>query len=310
MKPPETGTTSGEAMLPIGAVVEQLRRDFPDVSHSSLRFLEREGLLSAARTEGGHRLYRQPDIERVRRIKQWQAQRLSLAEIRQRLTHGDLLPVGEVLAQRFLDQATAGQTGAALATILEADEAGLPLAMLMAEVLQPALRELGRRWKSGELQVSQEKEVSELTRDVIAELVIRHGRTPVSGPALVAACPEGERHELGLRMLCGLLRADGRLVYYLGADVAPRFILEATNRHRPAAVLLSAMREEALGAIRATIDLMTPAPDSGPMIIVGGQATAGLAAQLRAWGALPILEDAPGAARDRLTQLLEERLQV
>src|SRR5918994_1762396 len=74
-----------DALLSIGSVVSELQRSYPDVSHSSLRFLEREGLITAVRTPGGHRLYSPADIERIRQIKTWQAQRLYLDQIRQRL---------------------------------------------------------------------------------------------------------------------------------------------------------------------------------------------------------------------------------
>ncbi len=59
----------------IGAALEQLQPEFPDLTQSSLRFLEREGLIQPQRTEGGHRLYSDQDIARVRLIKRLQAQR-------------------------------------------------------------------------------------------------------------------------------------------------------------------------------------------------------------------------------------------
>src|SRR5687767_5899676 len=87
----ESGADIGERLLPvtllsIGQVVTHLQAEYPDVSHSSLRFLEREGLVTPHRTPGGHRLFTKQDVDRVRQIKRWQEQRLSLAEIRQRLT--------------------------------------------------------------------------------------------------------------------------------------------------------------------------------------------------------------------------------
>ena len=51
----EVGRT--EELVSIGSVVSELQRSYPDVSHSSLRFLEREGLIASIRTPGGHRLY-------------------------------------------------------------------------------------------------------------------------------------------------------------------------------------------------------------------------------------------------------------
>ncbi len=59
----------------IGQIVELLQPEFPDLSLSSLRFLEKEGLLSPQRTQGGHRLYSDQDIARIRLIKRFQSQR-------------------------------------------------------------------------------------------------------------------------------------------------------------------------------------------------------------------------------------------
>jgi DNA-binding transcriptional MerR regulator len=191
-------------------MVELLRPDYPDISHSSLRFLEREGLITPARTAGGHRMYGSADLKRVRQIKDWQAQHLSLEDIRQRLT--DLASVGSAheLATTFLDRALRGDPVAARSIILDADDVGMPLETSFGEVLQPALAQLGDAWANGTATVAQEKEVSEVARDVIAELSLRHTIRDRQRPGrVVAACIAGERHELGLRMICGLLRARG-----------------------------------------------------------------------------------------------------
>ncbi|MHB0967833.1 MAG: MerR family transcriptional regulator [Bellilinea sp.] len=65
----------------IGQIVERLQSEFPDLSPSSLRFLEKEGLLSPQRTPGGHRLYSDEDVTRVRLIKRFQSQRYYPLEI-------------------------------------------------------------------------------------------------------------------------------------------------------------------------------------------------------------------------------------
>lgn len=59
----------------ISETVAQLQSEFPDLTPSSLRFLERERLLQPQRTEGGHRLYSDRDIARIRLIKRLQSQR-------------------------------------------------------------------------------------------------------------------------------------------------------------------------------------------------------------------------------------------
>jgi methanogenic corrinoid protein MtbC1 len=294
-------------LLPIGQVVAELQASYPDVTHSSLRFLQREGLITPTRTVGGHRLFARHDVERIRQIKTWQAQRLSLDQIRQRLLDLDRLPEPAALAESFLRQALDGNQGAAYQTIIAADDVGLPLARLFGEVLQPALTELGRRWEHGELLVAQEKEVSELARDLIADLSLRHAHTPANGPALVAACVEGERHELGLRMVCGLFRAEGWAVHYLGADVAPRFLLEAVQLHRPKVILLSVKLAKNLPAVKEAIDVLSSELSSEhvPPIVVGGQLAIEQSEVLRAWGAISVASTHPAAAATAVSEILQ-----
>lgn len=301
-----SASVGDSSLLPIGAVVAELRSSYPDVSHSSLRFLEREGLVEPVRTPGGHRLYAAADVARVRRIKEWQRQHLSLDEIRERLARLGALPEPEILSRRFLELLIARDRAAARELVLNADEAGLPLEAAFGEVIQPALHEVGARWERGELLVAQEKEISEAARDLIAELSARHAGAEAREPGLVAACVEGERHELGLRMICGLLRAAGHPVRYLGADVAPQFLVEAVRLGQPEAVLLSAKLEPNLRAVKDGLDALQSAlgrPLPFP-VLVGGHAAAAHSDRLRAWGAVPIVEDRPADA----VQAIEARL--
>jgi methanogenic corrinoid protein MtbC1 len=291
--------------VPIGAVVAELRKRHPDVSHSSLRFLEREGLIEPIRTPGGHRLYPATEIARIRQIKTWQQQRLSLDEIRGRLARLRDLPEPAAIARQFLDHALSGDVVAARRVVLDADEAGLPLETTFGDVLRSALWDAGAQWEHGEVAVAQEKELSELTRDLIAELSARHAGAKPDGRALLAVCVEGERHELGLRMICGLLRAGNRPVHYLGADVAPRFLMQAVRHHAPAAVLLSVKMEASLRAVKDVIDVLRADLGEPPFpVVVGGIAVRNHEAQLRAWGAIPIVDDLPADSVAAIESLL------
>jgi methylmalonyl-CoA mutase cobalamin-binding subunit len=155
--------------------------------------------------------------------------------------------------------------------------------------------------------VAQEKEVSELARDLIADLSLRHARTPADGPAVVAACVEGERHELGLRMVCGLFRAEGWPVHYLGADVAPRFLLEAVQIHRPAVVLLSVKRAQNLHAVKDAVDVLTSglAPEHPPPVVVGGRVAVEHPEAIRNVGAIPVMDEHPAAGLAVVAALLQ-----
>ena len=97
-RPPGTqGSPFGEGQrsertrkaITIGAVCEVLRREFPDISISKIRYLEDQKLLSPRRTEGGYRLYSAADVTRLRTILRLQRDEfLPLRVIRQELAAG------------------------------------------------------------------------------------------------------------------------------------------------------------------------------------------------------------------------------
>jgi DNA-binding transcriptional MerR regulator len=59
---------AGTDKIGIGEAVSTLRREFPDVSVSKLRFLEAEGLVEPLRTPSGYRKYTPEHVERIRYV--------------------------------------------------------------------------------------------------------------------------------------------------------------------------------------------------------------------------------------------------
>lgn len=264
---------SEDQLYTIGDAVAELQETSPDISHSSLRFLQREGLVQPRRTPGGHRLYSSQDLARVRLIKRWQALRLSLAEIRQRLEGADAAANPSQLVERFLDQASSGDVTAATQAILVADELGMSLTDMFNEVLRPALVEVGNRWASDDLTVAQEHEIAELCRDVMAQLILRHAAPDPQSPVVVAACVAGELHDLGLLMVCGVLRERGAKIHYLGANVPRDFLLESVRRRDPDIVLLSITIEDHRPTLDETVNALIDARQESdrPVIVAAGK---------------------------------------
>ncbi len=76
-----------EGLLSIGELINDLREEFPDVSISKVRFLESQGLLAPARSDGGYRLFDVSDTERLRFILRQQRDHfLPLKVIKSKLT--------------------------------------------------------------------------------------------------------------------------------------------------------------------------------------------------------------------------------
>jgi DNA-binding transcriptional MerR regulator len=82
------GATSKDSFT-IGEVVERLRPEFPTLSVSKIRYLERRRLINLNRTRGGYRLFSNQDIELLRYILTLQDKEyLPLKVIKKRIEGG------------------------------------------------------------------------------------------------------------------------------------------------------------------------------------------------------------------------------
>jgi DNA-binding transcriptional MerR regulator len=90
------GRGAEEGRWSIGAVLDRLRHEFPDVTISKIRFLESEGLVSPARSASGYRQFSADDLERLRFVLAAQRdQYLPLKVIKQQLDERDDVRSGD-----------------------------------------------------------------------------------------------------------------------------------------------------------------------------------------------------------------------
>lgn len=143
------------------------------------------------------------------------------------------------------------------------------LALLSVEdvclhVLQPALYEIGRRWAAGEIGISAEHFASAFVIRKLGALFNlsqpEHGRGPV-----IAACLEGELHEVGLLLTCLFLSRHGYRILYLGPNLPLEDLIDTVHRIQPPLVLLSASTPEAAAVLAtASHELKARSGDPGP----------------------------------------------
>ncbi len=115
MSAPDSPALAG---MSIGAVLELLRPDFPDVTISKIRFLEAEGLVTPQRAASGYRRFTAYDCARLRFILTAQRDHyLPLKVIRAQLDaqpDGELPPIGSPYqVPRLVSVAGNGEVGAA-----------------------------------------------------------------------------------------------------------------------------------------------------------------------------------------------------
>jgi MerR family transcriptional regulator, light-induced transcriptional regulator len=241
---------------------------------------QRYGILRPERTAGGQRRYSERDVARV----EW---------LLARLTEG--YRIGEAALLLGRSETPAGRTSAEqVATLLEAAERGdagevglgldqafalQPLETVLTQVVDPLLREVGRRWQRGELSVAQEHLVSAAARARLAHLLDDAGGGVRGG--IVLACAPDERHELGLMSVGIALRNDGWQITYVGADTPLADAIELAERVSARVLGLSVTGEKAaLSLTRALAKAKRPA---GLELLLGGAgASRSLARKLHA----------------------------
>jgi DNA-binding transcriptional MerR regulator len=106
----------------IGEVVARLRPEFPSLSVSKIRYLERRRLINLSRTRGGYRLFSNQDIELLRYILTLQDKEyLPLKVIKKRIEGGAPVPTRDSSGElsRVLEDRT--YTREELADVLETD---------------------------------------------------------------------------------------------------------------------------------------------------------------------------------------------
>jgi len=95
------------------------------------------------------------------------------------------------------------------------------------------MTETGTRWQEGHTRIWEEHFTTNSVRNLVDALVpdVLAAAASVSpaGRRVLMACPPGEQHDLGLRMLADRFRLAGWDVYYLGTDTPVNEIVDAVR---------------------------------------------------------------------------------
>jgi MerR family transcriptional regulator, light-induced transcriptional regulator len=217
----------------------------------TLRAWERRyGLPQPARSEGGHRLYSQLDIDTIKWLISRQEEGMSISkaiklwrtleeegqdplqELPTRLGAIHKLAVEVPLGAKI--QELRDQWVSACLEFNETDSeqiinhafALFPAETVCLDILFPALSQIGETWYQGDATVQQEHFATALVARRLNTLIAA-APTPFQHRSLAVGCPPHEDHELPALLITFLLRTRGWHVVYLGANV-PLQNFEAT----------------------------------------------------------------------------------
>jgi methanogenic corrinoid protein MtbC1/DNA-binding XRE family transcriptional regulator len=180
------------------------------------------------------------------------------------------------LARRYLETVLIGKKKEAMDLILAAAKNGMAVSQLYAEVLEPALKEVGRLWETDEIDVSAEHYFSEVTKFIMSQLYPYLKHAPRRKGRLVAVAVGGEQHEIGIRMVSDLLEDAGWLCFFLGTNTPTENIARAIRQRDAGFVAVSATMAYHVDAVSNVVAYLRRLEANGELpsvkVLVGGQA--------------------------------------
>jgi DNA-binding transcriptional MerR regulator len=247
------------------------------VNPELLRAWERRyGLLRPVRSSGGFRLYTDEDAERVARMRRALDEGLSAAEAARAALERGQASEGllEHAAARLL-AAIERYDEAAVNTVLDESLVAFGLEAILRDVILPTLTQVGLKWETGTLEVSQEHFASNLIRGRLLSLARLWGRG--GGPLAVLACAPGERHDISLLAFGLLLRSHGWRILFLGADTPISTLTHTAKTTRPALTVLTSFNPTLLRAEKTALRRLAKI---APLVLSGPGASDTLCTQL------------------------------
>jgi methanogenic corrinoid protein MtbC1 len=209
----------------------------------------------------------------------------------------------ERLRRRFLEAVARFDTQAA-EQVLDTAMARYSVEAFCERMVEPVLIEIGERWSRSEVSVA----VEHFATGVIARRLAALFATvsPVAGRGtILAACPAGEEHAIGLLVLAILLSRRGWQVVYLGANVPAVDLVRAVREIEPDLVCLSAAKAAVVTEVVEVVSRLraeTPAP---PPVALGGSAVTDGLSVLRDAGIVPICDGGVDAV-EQVVALLDD----
>jgi methanogenic corrinoid protein MtbC1 len=257
----------------------------------TLRAWERRyGIPSPERSQGGHRLYSQHDISTIKWLMARQQEGMSIkraVELWRQIEEEGRDPLRSVtplatpqgpaltpptvgstivkMRESWIDACLAYDERTAEQILAQAFAIHTPETVCL-ELLQKAVAEVGKGWYQDQITVQQEHFCSGLAMRHL-EALIMAAPPPTRPGRILAACPSGEHHVLGLLLTTWLLRRRGWEVIYLGANVPAEQLGTTIAATQPQLVILAAQQLHSAATLRDTAQMLQ---EAGVMLAYGG----------------------------------------
>ncbi len=135
------------------------------------------------------------------------------------------------LARQYANTLLQWDRNQAIRLIADALDRGINVKDIYLQVFQPSHYEIGRLWLQNKISIAQEHYSSAVTQMIMSQLYPHIFNPNRIGRRLVAACVEGELHQIGIHMVADFFEMEGWDTYYLGANIPGKAVLQAIQNH-------------------------------------------------------------------------------
>lgn len=174
------------------------------------------------------------------------------------------------LSGPFLLALLGGDEAAVEGLVSRSRSLGADTALVVRDLVMPALAEIGSMWVRGEASIAEEHLATNLLSRVLSRSSGGGGPDP-GARRIVFACLAGEFHDLGIRFLADVAREAGWDAESLGANVPREALVRFVAQRPPAALALSlSLAGHVPEAARTVSEVRAASP--GITVLVGGLA--------------------------------------
>ena len=266
------------------------------VNPVTLRAWERRyGLIKPHRTESGHRLYSDEDIEHIKLILQLIDEGIAISRVKDalRIAREEHLSDSQDSNHwsKFQEDMLRGVNNfdeGLLDSIYNEAMSLYPVDIVTKQLLLPLLEKLGQRWMHVSTGVAEEHFFSVFMRNKLGAR-FHHQNQKNQGPRIIAACLPNEQHEFGLMLFSLAAHARGYRIVLLGADMPIEQLAEVVHRSNSNGVVLSGSID--IDTEKLTQQVKQLIKDSGVPVWIGGKTSEKLKAEIESVGATAIGHD-------------------
>ncbi len=257
----------------------------------------RYGLLKPIRTESGHRLYTDRDIETIQKALALRARGIPIRQVPELLKQGSENddPESIWVSKRERMLAAIGQFDEQQLDRIYQKAMGLhPITTIIKNLIEPVLATLGQRWDKVPGGIAEEHFFSVyVSHKLEARFQQQFGRA--TGPLIVCACLPQETHVLGLYLFCLAAHESNFRIINLGANTPLGQIEVVCQRSRPSAVVLGGLLEPSQQTLT---ELKNMVNNTESPVFIGGKVSLIAKQSIESCGALALGVDTSAALRD------------